>query len=97
MLAFLGLGTLVFGDTPKLVASNYSDRYHLSTCKIAQKIPAEELLNFASPEQAFEAGYSPCKKCRPPVPKGKENLQKYSFSSKSRKAGADDTDSSSER
>ena len=46
-----------------LVASKYSDRYHLSSCKIAEGIPKDELLNFQNPEEAKQAGYVPCKKC----------------------------------
>ena len=80
-LAFSALG---LAAEPKLVASNYSDRYHLSTCKIAQKIHEDELVIFKTPEEAWEAGYLPCKKCKPQVPKGKENTQKFNFGSKSK-------------
>ena len=73
-----------FSAETKLVASNYSDRYHLSTCKIAQKIHEDELIIFKTPEEAFEAGYGPCKKCNPPVPKGKENTMKYNFEKKTK-------------
>ncbi len=76
--------TLSIAAQPKLVASSYSDRYHLSTCKIAQKISPEDLLIFKTPEEAFEAGYGPCKKCNPPVPKGKENMEKYNFQKRSK-------------
>ncbi len=51
----------------KLIASNYSDRYHVSTCKVAQKIPLKESLFFQSPEDAIAAGLRPCKKCNPPA------------------------------
>ena len=80
-----------FSAEPKLVASNYSDRYHWSTCKIAQKIYPEELIIFKTPEEAFDAGYIPCKKCNPPVPKGKENTAKYNFQKKTK----DDPDTES--
>lgn len=65
----------------KLVAADYSDRYHVSTCKIVQKIPPEHLLTFATPEEAWEADLAPCKKCNPPVPAGKE-IRGSNFSSK---------------
>ena len=74
----------------KLVASNSSDRYHLSTCKIAQKIREEELIIFKTPEEAWEAGYVPCKICMPPVPKGKENKQRYGFGPRSKKKDVED-------
>ena len=84
-----------FAEDVKLVASNYSDRYHLSTCKIAQKIHEDELVVFKTPEEAWAAGYVPCKICNPPVPKGKENRPKYSFGSRSKEKVADDSDSES--
>ena len=67
----------------RLVASNYSDRYHLSTCKIAQKIHDDELIVFKTPEEAWDAGYIPCKKCNPPAPKGRQQQPKYNFGKKS--------------
>lgn len=49
----------------KLVASDYSDRYHKADCKLAAKIPDDERVTFDTPEQAVEAGFMPCKKCHP--------------------------------
>jgi hypothetical protein len=57
----------------KLVAAYYSDRYHVASCKIAKKIHSEDIRLYATPEEAFEAGLAPCKKCNPPVP---ENFKK---------------------
>ena len=74
------------GAAEKLVAADYSDRYHRSTCKIVQKIPAEHLLTFATPEEAWEAGLVPCKKCNPPVPAGKE-LRGANFGSRNSEVG----------
>ena len=71
--------TLAFAAEPKLVASSYSDRYHISTCKIAQKIEPDDLVVFQTPEEAFAAGYGPCKKCNPPAPKDKKYMEKYNF------------------
>ncbi|GEM_PF-6275580 len=51
----------------RFVASDTSDRYHLSTCKVAQKIHPEETLRFQTPEEAVAKGLVPCKKCDPPV------------------------------
>ena len=66
-------------QAPKLVAAVSSDRYHVSTCKIAQKIHPDDLIVFKTPEEAWAADLMPCKKCNPPVPKGKEHLQKTNF------------------
>jgi methylphosphotriester-DNA--protein-cysteine methyltransferase len=52
-------------EEAKLVASNFSDRYHLPTCKIVAKIYPDEKITFNSPEEAQAAGYGPCKKCHP--------------------------------
>lgn len=49
----------------RVVASNYSDRYHIPSCKIALKIPPDELLTFKTSAEAEAAGLAPCKKCHP--------------------------------
>ena len=51
----------------KLVASNYSDRYHVADCKVARKITDDERITFNTPEEALAAGLQPCKKCCPPT------------------------------
>ena len=76
-------GFAAAGDI-KLIASDSSDRYHLSTCKIAQKIRPGEVVVFQTPEEAWEGGYVPCKKCNPPVPKDKEGGQKFNFGARSK-------------
>jgi len=43
-----------------------SDVYHYPDCRYAKKIDPRYLLKFASPEQARDKGYRPCKVCRPP-------------------------------
>ena len=52
-------------EDQSVVACNYSDRYHLKTCKVAAKILPEELITFKSPAEAEAAGFAPCKKCHP--------------------------------
>ena len=54
----------VFADDA-VIASRYSDRYHLPSCKIVEKISPEEKIVFRSPEEAVKAGFGPCKKCHP--------------------------------
>ena len=67
LIAFLcvGISEAAAAQKIKLVAASYSDRYHVSTCKVAQNIPAEDLLVFKTPEQAIQAGFRPCRKCDP--------------------------------
>ena len=48
-------------------ASKSSNKYHLPTCKSAQKIKPSNLVKFNTPEAAIKAGYIPCKICKPPV------------------------------
>ena len=54
-------------EEAKIVASQLSDRYHLSTCKIAKKIDPRDLIVFKTPEEAVATGLNPCKKCNPPT------------------------------
>ena len=60
-----GLCGVLIAAEETVVASNYSDRYHIPSCKIASKIPSDELLTFKSPAEAETAGLAPCKKCHP--------------------------------
>jgi methylphosphotriester-DNA--protein-cysteine methyltransferase len=48
-------------------ASKKSNKYHYPDCRWAQKIKPENLIKFKSPEEAQQAGYIPCKVCRPPI------------------------------
>lgn len=73
-LAGLVFAALLCFETPAAsaeqtgyVASNYSDRYHSPDCKIAGKIGPDELVRFATPEEAVAAELVPCKKCNPPA------------------------------
>lgn len=50
----------------KFVGSINSDKYHYPSCEWAKKIKPENQIWFSSPEEAKEAGYKPCKVCRPP-------------------------------
>jgi len=47
--------------------SKKSNKYHFPSCQWAQKIKPYNLVTFASPEAAVQAGYVPCKVCRPPI------------------------------
>jgi methylphosphotriester-DNA--protein-cysteine methyltransferase len=51
----------------KYVGSAKSNKYHYPTCEWAQKINPENLVKFKSAKEAQEAGYIPCKVCRPPT------------------------------
>jgi len=64
LASFYGSG---FAEEPKFVASQWSDRYHWSSCKIAQKIDPRDLIVFKTPEEATATGLVPCKKCNPPT------------------------------
>ncbi len=70
ILAILALGfsTALFAAdaaTSVYYASSKSHIYHLPTCKWAQKISKENLITFASKEEAAAKGYRPCKVCKP--------------------------------
>jgi micrococcal nuclease len=49
----------------KYVASKKSNVFHLPNCKWAQKIKPENLIGFASREEAVASGRRPCKTCMP--------------------------------
>jgi len=46
-------------------ASAKSHVYHRPSCKWAQKIGKDNLITFASKEEAAAKGYRPCKVCKP--------------------------------
>lgn len=60
-----------FSSGPELVASQYSDRYHRISCKVAQKIRSQDRVYYNTPEEALAAGLDPCKKCDPPEQSGR--------------------------
>jgi ankyrin repeat protein len=46
-------------------ASKNTTRYHYPTCRLARKIRKKNLVIFKSVDEAEEAGYFPCKICKP--------------------------------
>jgi competence protein ComEC len=55
------------GEGP-FVGSVNSDVYHYPWCSYAQQIKPENLVTFATAQDAVNAGYRPCKICNPPLP-----------------------------
>jgi hypothetical protein len=51
----------------KYVGSSKSDKYHYPSCQWARKINPANLVTFKSAKEAQEAGYIPCKVCKPPI------------------------------
>ena len=51
----------------KYVGSSKSNKYHYPTCEWAAKINPKNLVIFKSAKEAQDAGYVPCKVCRPPA------------------------------
>ncbi|MEX0933293.1 MAG: Ada metal-binding domain-containing protein [Candidatus Paceibacterota bacterium] len=50
-------------ETPFLVASKNSDKYHFPWCSSAKRIKPENLISFSSYEEAQNAGYTPASNC----------------------------------
>ena len=48
------------------VGSNKAKKYHYPNCKWAKKIKPENRVTFNSAKEARQAGYVPCKVCKPP-------------------------------
>jgi micrococcal nuclease len=51
----------------KYVGSKSSDKYHYPDCKWAKKISPQDLVTFKTAQEAFKAGFVPCKVCKPPT------------------------------
>jgi hypothetical protein len=52
---------------PKYVASRNAKKYHYPTCEWAKKIKPNNMVVFSSATEARQAGYVPCKVCKPPL------------------------------
>jgi len=50
----------------KYVASNKAKKYHRPDCKWIKRIKPENIVTFNSAKEAHQAGYVPCKVCKPP-------------------------------
>ena len=68
LLAVVFLLTICCGSAfSEYWGSSASDKYHYRNCWWARMIKKGYLVRFATAEEAFRAGYTPCEKCRPPV------------------------------
>jgi micrococcal nuclease len=56
-----------FAADYKYVGSAKSNKYHIPTCQWAQKIKPGNLVTFKLAKEALDAGYIPCKVCKPPT------------------------------
>ncbi len=59
LLAFAGTAQAQY------VGSAKSDKYHSKTCQHAKRIKADNLVEFETVQAAADAGYVPCKVCKP--------------------------------
>ena len=66
-LVFFSVAYLSLAADFKYVGSSKSDKYHYPSCQWAKKISPANLVTFKSAKEAKEAGYVPCKVCRPPI------------------------------
>ncbi len=53
------------------IGNQNSRRFHLSECPMAAQIHKKNIITFNSNQEAFHAGYAPCKRCLP-VPKNRK-------------------------
>jgi hypothetical protein len=51
----------------KYVASKFSIKYHLPTCKQVRGLQEQNRIGFDTAEEAVKAGYVPCGVCKPPT------------------------------
>lgn len=66
LVLFVG-AYLAFAADYKYVGSAKSNKYHYPNCRYVQMIKPENLVTFESAKEALEAGYVPCKVCKPPT------------------------------
>lgn len=64
--ALVLLAFVPFALSAEYWASKNSDKYHYPSCQWAKRVKQSNLVIFKTPEEAKEAGYVPCKVCRPP-------------------------------
>jgi methylphosphotriester-DNA--protein-cysteine methyltransferase len=67
LLTVVLVASLALAADFKYVGSKQADKYHYPTCQWAKKLRPANLVTFKSAKGAQEAGYLPCKVCRPPV------------------------------
>jgi len=58
-----GPDNFILPEGVKYVASRYSKKYHLPSCKWAKKISQDNVIYFTTKEEAEDKGYKPCKVC----------------------------------
>jgi len=67
VLAFFLVAYLSLAADVKYVGSANSKKYHNPDCKWAKKISPKNVVTFKTAQDALEAGYVPCKVCKPPT------------------------------
>ena len=65
VMSFSGVG--LSQESKVYVGSKHSNKYHYTWCKWAQKINPNNKVVFNSVKEALDAGYIPCKVCKPPI------------------------------
>lgn len=60
-----GLWSLAIESEDYYVASKKSNKFHRPECKWGRKIAPYNLIKFGSKDEAFDAGYEPCRVCNP--------------------------------
>ena len=67
----------VYSGDYQYVASKFSVKYHLPTCKQALRIHERNRIMFNTAQEAVRAGYLPCGVCKPPTrDKGQDVLSR---------------------
>ena len=73
IISFLFCNTSQSQQQTKYVGSKNSNKYHKTTCRFAKSISPSNLIEFTSIKEAEEAGYIPCKVCKPNSINGDSN------------------------
>lgn len=66
-ICLISFSGIVLSEGTVYVGSKNSTKYHYTWCRWAQKINPNNKVIFNSAKEARDAGYIPCKVCKPPV------------------------------
>ena len=66
-ICLLSFSGIVQSEGTVYVGSKNSTKYHYTWCKWAQRIKPDNKVVFNSAKEAVDAGYVPCKVCKPPM------------------------------
>ncbi len=65
IMLFLLLSSTAIALSSSYIGASTTGKFHYLDCRWAEKIRADHRVHFSTREEAINAGYVPCKVCRP--------------------------------